>query len=112
MTQIHFTSPDVSSYRIVKIIAFLYGMVAYIAFFVTILYAIGFVMGIGVPKTIDSGPETPAARGHDRQSSPDVGLRRAAQRDGAAGVSSAWWTQDVPKSVERSTYRPAGEPLR
>ena len=39
-----------------KLIAFLYGIVAYLAFAVVIVYAIGFVTGLVVPKTIDSGP--------------------------------------------------------
>src|SRR5262249_61118539 len=33
-----------------KLIALLYGIVAYLAFAATIVYAIGFVSGIGVPK--------------------------------------------------------------
>src|SRR5689334_16532199 len=39
-----------------KLIAFLYGLVAYVVFCVAVLYAIGFVTGLFVPKTIDSGP--------------------------------------------------------
>ena len=47
-----------------KFMAFLYGIVAYLAFAVTIVYAIGFVAGLVVPKTIDSGaPARPDSAG-------------------------------------------------
>src|SRR5215471_9073356 len=42
-----------------RIIGFLFGLVAYAVFFGTFLYAIGFVSGVAVPKTIDSGPDAP-----------------------------------------------------
>ena len=46
---------------IARTAAFLYGVVAYLVFLGTFLYAIGFVAGVGVPKHVDSGPAAPLA---------------------------------------------------
>jgi protein-S-isoprenylcysteine O-methyltransferase Ste14 len=86
-----------------KFIAFLYGLAAYLVFLLAFLYAIGFVTGLVVPKTIDDGAVT--------------GLREslvvnilllslfAVQHSVMARKSfKQWWTRFVPKSVERSTY--------
>jgi len=86
-----------------RFIALLYGLVSYLAFFVTILYAIGFVSGLVVPKTIDSGPVVPTTEALI------VNLLLmsifAVQHSVMARKEfKAWWTQFVPKSVERSTY--------
>jgi protein-S-isoprenylcysteine O-methyltransferase Ste14 len=84
-------------------IALLYGIAAYLVFFFTFLYAIGFVAGMLVPKAIDDGD----AAGVGISLIVDVLLLSlfAAQHSIMARPSfKRWWTQFVPKSVERSTY--------
>jgi protein-S-isoprenylcysteine O-methyltransferase Ste14 len=86
-----------------RFIAFLYGVLSYVAFFVAILYAIGFVSGLVVPKTIDSGAVAPLAE----TLIVDLLLMLvfALQHSVMARKSfKQWWTQFVPKSVERSTF--------
>src|SRR5499426_152134 len=86
-----------------KLIALLYGIVAYLAFAVTVVYAIGFVTGIGVPKTIDSGP----AGDPTQAIMINVLLMSlfAVQHSVMARPQfKRWWTRFVPVAVERSTF--------
>jgi protein-S-isoprenylcysteine O-methyltransferase Ste14 len=86
-----------------RIIGFLFGLVAYLVFLPTFLYAIGFVTGVGVPKTIDDGPVVPVTEALI------VNLLLlslfAVQHSGMARKPfKRWLIQFMPDSVERSVY--------
>jgi methanethiol S-methyltransferase len=86
-----------------RLIALLYGIVSYVVFFVSFLYALGFVEGLVVPKTIDTGVVVPVAE------AVIVNLLLmsvfAVQHSLMARKQfKRWWTKFVPPSVERSTY--------
>src|ERR1700729_1656511 len=103
MTETEAISPDVSGNRIFRFAAFLYGLVAYLVFFVAFLYAVGFVAGRGVPKTIDDGPASPTAEALIINLLL-MSLFAVQHSLMARKQFKQWWTHHVPKLVERSTY--------
>ncbi len=89
-----------------KVLSLLYGVFAYLVFFLTFLYAIGFTEGMVVPKSINTV--------YDGITSPlGQSILINVLLLGAFGIQHSimarpafkkWWTKIIPEPVERSTF--------
>jgi methanethiol S-methyltransferase len=86
-----------------RFIGLIYGIACYAASFAALLYAIGFVSGLVVPKTIDTGTVVPVAEAIvvDLLLLAVFAVQHSVM---ARKAFKRWWTQFVPQPVERSTY--------
>jgi methanethiol S-methyltransferase len=103
MTQTHTIGRGVGANLLGRLVAFLYGVVSYVVFFITFLYAIGFVSSFLVPKSVDTGTVEPTAKAFIINLLL-MSLFAIQHSVMARKQFKQWWTQIVPKSVERSTY--------
>lgn len=86
-----------------RILSLLYGLICYLIFFGTFLYAIGFVGNLFVPKSIDG--EVQGSLGINLLINASFLLLFALQHSIMARPAfKRWWTKIIASQLERSTY--------
>jgi protein-S-isoprenylcysteine O-methyltransferase Ste14 len=86
-----------------RIMVMAYGICAYAAFLAAFLYLVGFLTGLAVPKSINSGTSSPLGVAVVV----NLGLLAAFAVQHSIMARpwfKTWWTRFVPRPVERSTF--------
>ena len=86
-----------------RIAFFLYGTFCYLFFLGIFLYAVGFLGSFGVPNTIDGQPQVSLWQALAINMLL-LGLFAVQHSVMARQGFKRWWTQYIPKPIERSTY--------
>jgi protein-S-isoprenylcysteine O-methyltransferase Ste14 len=89
--------------KMARFAAFLYGLICYAIAFITLLYTCGFVGNFVVPRSLDAAPVLSWGNALlvDAALIGIFGIQHSVM---ARPGFKSWWTQFVPKPIERSTY--------
>ena len=103
MTETQKINPAMQGNRAGRFLGLVYGLAAYCMFLAALLYAVGFVAGLFVSKTIDSGALAPPSEALfvNIVLMSVFALQHSVM---ARPQFKQWWTRFVPASIERSTY--------
>ena len=89
--------------RLKRVLFLAYGFVSYLMFLGVLLYAIGFIVNFGVPTSLDA-PREGTLVGAIIVNLALLTLFALQHSVMARPTFKNWWTQFVPKPIERSTY--------
>ena len=86
-----------------RILAFIYGIICYLIFLITSVYAVGFLGNIFVPKSIDSVNQVSLIQGLLIDVTL-LGIFALQHSIMARQQFKTWWTKFISQTIERSTY--------
>lgn len=89
--------------RASRVSSLVYGVLAYLLFLATFLYAIGFVSGFAVPKSVNDGAQAPLAEALLVDGG-FLALFAGQHTLMARRAFKRRWTRIVPQQIERSTF--------
>ncbi len=98
------TKQPFSTSRIRRVLVVAYGIASYLVFLIAFGYAIVFVGGIVVPRTVDHGIDGASLASALMVNTVLLGLFAVQHSVMARPAFKRWWTRFVPPVIERSTY--------